>query len=205
MPFDMGFDFRGNAFGLTDPDYAVLVAQDAYPHTFTNVNGDSVNAGWTTGPGGAQNVDDANDVRIAGNNYSRNDGVPDVFKVDLSSGSAPGAGPYTIDVAAGDPVQTRNISFRLLDDATVLIDGTGPIATATDHFVDATLADVAATTTWTGATASKTFASTTANLEIGTADETPGFSFTTLAHFRLTLVEDGAALDSWKYTRKRRR
>ena len=48
-----------------------------------------------------------------------------------------------------------------------------------------TVADVAATTTWTGATVNKTFATTTA--KVGIAKDNVG-SYTLLAHFRLTLA-----------------
>jgi len=192
MAFDMGFNYRSMAGYVTDPAYGVPVLLEIYPHTYTNGNGDSINAGWDSfpGDGGKNDLDNTNDARIAGQNYHLNTGTPLRFKVDLSSGSAPGAGDYTIDVAVGHAAgggQTQD--FKVEDTATVLIDGTNGgsgIAVAEDHYVDATLADIAATATWTGTSVAKSFATTLAQLGINY--DNLGGTYTTLAHFRLTLV-----------------
>lgn len=186
MAFDMGFDFRATAGFVTDPAYGVPVLAEAFPHTYTAGNGNSINAGWSVAPGGSQDRTNTNDARIAGDNFTNNVGVPSVFTVDLSSGSNPGAGTYTIDLAMGDSQAGRVGDFKVKDNTTVLIDGTNGgsgFTTNTGHFIDATLTDVAASVTWTGTAVSKTFSSTTAHLENGTLNNS---LFTLMAHFRLT-------------------
>lgn len=189
MAFDFGFNFRQTAGFVTDPAYAAPVLGEASPTTYTNGNGLSINAGWSVSLGATTiNAAAANDPRIAGVNYHANDAAGPHFDVDLSSGSAPGSGTYKVDLAVGHPGGANTQDFKLFDNTTLLIDGTNAgvgINTAADHFVDATLADVSATTTWTGATANKVFATTTPKLQI--AIDNIG-DFTTLAHFRLTAV-----------------
>lgn len=184
MSFDLGFDFRNSGVFVSDAAFAVPVIGEAYPHTYTNANGDSINAGFSGATDfGTVNRSNTNDARIAGVNYSGNAAVK-TFTVDLSSGSAPGAGTYTVDLAMGDTSGNGDTQkFQLLDNTTVLIDANAGITVAGGHYVDATLADVAATTSWTGATASKTFATTTVKLTAGVS----GSGYTRYAHFRLTL------------------
>ena len=194
MAFDLAFNFRATAGFVTDPAYGVPTLAETYPHTYTNGNGYSINAGWSSGTTPTAYNDDAgNDPRIAGENYRDNvNGSPSVFTVDLSSGSAPGAGNYTVDLAMGAASYGTLQHYQLLDTSTLLIDGTNGgsgFSTLTDHFRDATVADVAATTSWTGATSEETFATTTVNLSVGGI---AGGSWTTPAHFRLTL-QAGAA------------
>jgi hypothetical protein len=190
MAFDMGFDFRGTVGLVTDPAFAVFVdTADAYPHTYTNSNGFSLNAGWTVQPG-ADDVSALNDPRIAGEHRSS---VPITFRADLGSGSAPGAGVYTIDLAAGSGAIGHTQDSKLFDDVTVLIDltnGGAGIPTATGHYLDATVTDIAATTNWTGTTVQKTFATTTVNFTL--AVDNLGVS-SDIAHFRLTPVGGGGA------------
>lgn len=198
MAFDMGFDFRGTAPFVTDPTYGVPVLGEAYPHTYTASNGNSINAGFdSTAHTTPANRTGTNDPRIAGAVFVGNFiSFNTNFQVDLSSGSAPGAGTYTVDLAFGDSGAARTHEFKLLDTSTVLIDGTNGgsgIATLTGHFVDATLSDVAATTTWTGATVSKTFATTLAKLGVAYTDLGDN---STYAHFRMTLQAAGASFGS---------
>jgi hypothetical protein len=188
MAFDMGFNARGTAGYVTDGPEGVPLLGESYPHTYTNGNGDSINAGFD-GFAGIIDWDSTNDPRIAGGNYSSTGGR--TFTVDLSSGSAPGTGNYTVDLAFGDPTTGRSHNFELRDTSTVLIDGTNggtQYTTQADEYIDATLALISATTTWTGTTVSKTFATTTANLVYNVQ----GTNLTILAHFRLTL-QAGAA------------
>lgn len=186
--FDMGFDFRNTAGFVTDAAYGVPALDDAYPHTYTNANGVSINAGWD-GSVGAQDRVGTNDPRIAGIAYRPNTGTAKLFKVDLASGSAPGAGTYLVDVAIGGINDAQVVqNFKVLDDATVLIDGTNGGAgysIASGHFIDATLTDVTASVTWTGTQVSKVFATTTA--QIGTGWLVSGDNVL-LNHFRLTQV-----------------
>ena len=187
MAFDMGFNFRLTAVYVTDPAYAAPVLFEAYPHTYTNANGDSINAGWPDGNMDASNEDSGNDPRIAGLNGKANSGGVKTFTVDLSSGSNPGAGDYTVDLAMGRAAAACINSFEVWDNTTLLIDGKNGGSgyfTNADEYIDATLATVSATTTWTGTTASKTFATTTALLKVAVEDVT---SQTYVAHFRLTL------------------
>lgn len=185
MAFDVGFDFRGTLGFVTDPLFGVAVLGESYPHTYTNANGDSINAGWDSGVSFYDN-NATYDARLAGANYHVNDASQPKFVVDLSSGSAPGAGTYLVDLAAGDG---GTQDFKVYDNTTVLIDGTNggsgyPVASV--HWIDASLANVVSGQfqTWPGTPVLKTFASTTAKL--GIAVDAPG-NITTLAHFRLTL------------------
>jgi hypothetical protein len=196
MPFDMGFDFRGTSGLVTDPAYGVFVdVAHAFPHTFTNANGYSINAGWTVQPG-ADDVSASNDPRIAGEHRSS---VTATFQWDLGSGSAPGAGPYTIDLAAGSGAIGHTQDSKLFDNTTLLIDltnGGAGIPTATGHYLDATVTDIAATTTWTGTPVQKTFATTTGKFTL--AVDNPGIS-SDLAHLRLTPVEGGTPVNVGSY------
>jgi hypothetical protein len=99
MPFDMGFNFRGTSGYVTDPSYAVPVLGEAYPNTYTNADGKSLNGGWTLAVSILDRAS-TNDPRIAGINYHFSS--PRWFLLDLASGSAPGAGVYTVDIAYGD-------------------------------------------------------------------------------------------------------
>ena len=194
MPFDLGFNARATAIYVTDGAEGVPCLAENYPHTYTNGNGNSINAGWTPN-WNASGYDRAatNDPRLAGINNIANGGAgTSTFVVDLSSGSAPGAGTYTVDLAMGDAVNDQRQDFLLKDGTTTKIDGTNGgagINTTAGHFLDATVTDVAATTTWTGTPTSVTFAGTTVNLVVG-PDSCGGNS--QLAHFRLTLQAAGA-------------
>ena len=191
MAFDLGFNFRASAVFVTDQSYAVPVLGEEYPHTYTNADGYSSNAGWVSFAGcGTVNRASGNDPRIAGANYGPGIGLR-TFTVALDSGSAPGAGDYTVDLALGDTdPDTQSLLVR--DDTTTVIDvsnGGAGFAIAGGHYRDATATDVTASTTWTGATASVTFASTTVNVDINI----PAIlAISRLAHFRLTL-QGGAA------------
>ena len=184
MAFDMGWNPRGTAGYVTDQSFAVPFLNEAYPHTYTNVDGYSVNAGaliWLS----SIDRDSSNDPRLAGRGATNSESGRGI-QIDLSSGSAPGAGPYTIDLAMGDIEGPWTQDFQVLDGATVLIDGSAGYVTAAHHYIDATLTDVAATTTWTGTPVSKTFAGTTAKIVLGST------GVVTLAHFRLTLEGSAA-------------
>jgi len=191
MPFDLGFNFRSTAGYVTDPAYGVPVLGESYPHTYTNANGDSINAGWTDVTNFVvANRSATNDPRIAGVNFQNTQDATDTFQVDLASGSNPGAGAYTIDIAWGDHSVFMRGSYILYDNTTSLI-SSGTQALNNGQYIDATGALVTATTTWTGATASKTFATTTAKLT-STGAHLGGYSgFPVLAHFRLTLQAGG--------------
>jgi len=187
MTFDMSWDFRATAGATTDAAYGVPVLAEAYPHTYTNANGDSLNAGWTPSQPATADLVVFHDPRIDGANYVSNNGSVTTFQADLSSGSAPGAGDYAVDLAMGGANFGGVQQFKLKDTATVLIDGTNGgagLATASAHFIDATLTDVAGSTTWAGTPVNKTFATTMAKLEINQASLS---LYTMAASFRLTL------------------
>jgi hypothetical protein len=185
MAFDIGFDFRSTAGYVTDPSYGDFVGPtDSYPTTYTNVDGFSINAGWETLPTSGVDISASNDPRIAGAHRASAGTGDDYFTVDLSSGSAPGAGDYTVDIALGGDNGVV-ASLKLYDDATELLAISGAINT--NEFIDATNVKRTATTTWNGATVSKTFATTTCkilNIVSG---------YTAIAHFRLTLQVAGGA------------
>lgn len=186
----MRFNFRLTSGFVTDDGEGVPVLGETFPHTYTNGNGFSISAGWDGTPG--ENVDrtNTNDPRIAGINAH---GSIRTFTVDLSSGSAPGAADYIVDIAAGDATNFRKSAYKLLDNATLLIDGSGAgVGTNTPggQFLDATASIITASTTWTGTPVTKTFATTTAKLvnnpdSIGTT--------TCIAHLRLAKVAAAVA------------
>jgi hypothetical protein len=163
------------------------------------VDGFSINAGWTvtTGFGCFDDVA-TNDPRIAGAVDNFNGTDHGIFKVDLTSGSAPGSGNYSVDLAFGSHAQGLGNSdhdFYIKDNTTVVIDGTNGgsgFQTAVDHHIDATLSDVSATTTWTGTPASVTFSSTAAFIVLN--PDSLATKHTALNHFRLTLQSAGAAV-----------
>lgn len=193
MPFAMGFNFRQTSGFVTDGAAEVpVLGGEAYPHTYTNANGYSINAGWdnTSGP---QPVDEdaSHDRRIAGKHYVYKDNNRN-FDIDLSSGSAPGAGTYTIDLAIGQTQNgggTETQEFTVKDTTTALITESGQ-ATAANHLLDATLANLLATTTWAGTTVDKTFATTLCRLNV---NPTGAGTYTQPSHFSLTLQAAGSA------------
>ena len=192
MPFDMGFNFRSTAGYVTDGAEGVPVLGEAYPHTYTNTNGYSINAGFTNAVQAALDLSSTNDPRIAGANRIFTDQPPNpvtTFKADLSSGSGPGAGDYTLDLAEGSPTEARRVDFTVTDTTTVLINGAvGANTSGAGKFYDATLTEVTASTTWTGTPVSKTFTTTDARVNMGVTGVGGWLSY--LAHFRLTLVEE---------------
>jgi len=192
----MGWDFRLNESFVTDDVHFGVFAyyNSAYPITYTNGDGQSINAGWDVSPGSRDSSDSAsgNDPRIAGDTRCNNQVF--AWRADLDSGSAPGAGDYLIDFAAGNAAAPRAARLQVKDDSTVLIDatnGTSGYNMAAGHYLDATLSDIAATTTWTGTPVAKTFASTIARFVLNPGPETLSFNCA-IAHFRLTLAGGGA-------------
>ena len=192
--FDMGFDFRATTGFVTDPAFGVPALGEIFPHTYTNANGDSVNAGWDSHISGGLDRLSTNDARLAGANYDNTEHDVATLTIDLSSGSVPGAGDYAIDLAAGDALVARGYdSVTVKDNTTTLITFSGTNSAANDFF-DATgtsLGPFNSGAAWTGTPVTKTFATTTAK-----------FSFAGLggaglvAHFRLTKAGgSGSSLD----------
>ena len=189
MAFDFAWDFRLTAGYVSDPTYAVFEdGTTVYPHTYTNTDGKSINAGYTVLPNQGADRSATNDPRIAGHVYA-NGATDGTFRIDLDSGSAPGAGDYALDIASGSQAGGDG-KFQIKDNTTVLITATR-VSLAANHFLDATLTDVTATTTWTGTPVVKTFASTIVYV-ISNYDDS-GAHFSLLAHFRLTLQVAGGA------------
>lgn len=182
MAFDLGWNFGDNT--ATPAAYGVHAHNtEAYPHTYTNGNGYSINAGWNNTTGVSDNnMNNTNDPRIQGFCYIA-PSTTRTFQIDLSSGSAPGAGTYLVDMACGDANGTQTTSLKVKDNTTALITLTTQ-ATASGHYIDATVADVAATTSWTGTQASKAFASTTCNVVLNEINDA---NYTVINHFRLAL------------------
>lgn len=188
MAFDMGFDFRGTLAYVTDPSFCAFANAAAYPTTYTNGDGYSINAGVAAGFDLALNRDAAVDPRLAGALFQFDSAQTGTFQVDLSSGSAPGAGDYTIDLAIGtEPAggAQQNIVVALKDD-TVPVIAFGPVSTAAGgERIDATGTVVnPGTGSWdlVRQTVNVTFATTTCLLDIISATDQPQ-----LNHFRLTL------------------
>ncbi|SRR5713101_282079 len=189
MAFDSGWDFRATAPFVTDPPFAAFASTEAYPFTYTNGNGLSVNGGWTTPPVAAENEVATWDPRIAGR-VRYDPGNTGVFQVDLNSGSAPGPGTYLNDVAFGveGPGGVLWAAGAIKDNGVTIIDVTNGGAGFSDgdnHFRDAMAADVIATVLWTGAQATKAFSSNLAQMVL---TPLPGGDFHGVAHFRITLV-----------------
>lgn len=189
MAFDMGFNCRATSSYVTDPAYAVPVLGELYPHTYTNSNGWSINGGWQE-IAGTDDRGASNDPRLAGDNFINfGPGRPAIFKVDLSSGSAPGSGDYTVDLAVG--LQSGAASYdsvNVKDNTSSVIAFSGTTGGA-NHYFDATGTDRApGTSSWdlVRSTASVTFTTTTVSLEAIFAA-----GATWIAHFRLTLVTAG--------------
>ena len=190
MAFDMGWDFRLTPAACTDDiHWGVPVINEAYPHTYTNGDGQSVNAGWDSPVTGGLDDANNNDPRIVGVNYMSPADPLRQFHVDLSSGSAPGAGTYLVDAAWGQVTNPRTYTTMAVRDNTTAVVGPFSGTTAAGgHFFDATGTDITASTTWTGTRVSKTFASTNAYIEMQSATDYP-----CVCHFRLTLQAGGAA------------
>lgn len=184
MPFDFGFDFRGDAGYVTDPSYAAPVLGEAYPHVYTNGDMQTVTAGFISANAAGVDRDDTIDPRLAGINLWGNPGI--TFQVDL-----PQAGQYIVDFAVGDASTFSHPTnpVVLLDNATVLssFDGTNVIGATHGSFVDATgVTHDAPIADWdlVRNTATYTFATTTCILDLQVASDNA-----CLVHLRLTLVE----------------
>jgi hypothetical protein len=190
MAFDMGFDFRQTAGYVTDNgNWGVPQLDEIYPHTYTNGDGQSINAGWTIQCDGFGNDSNTVDARIAGRCNSSALQAPN-FKIDLSSGSAPGAGTYTMDLAIGRATSTTTAIFQVKDDTSVVLQVAAPgTSLGVNHFLDATLTDVTGSGTWAGTPITQAFSSTTVNVVLNQSVDTFNVS---LAHFRLTLQAGGA-------------
>jgi hypothetical protein len=193
MAFDLGFNFRATAPFVTDGVESAPFLAENFPHTYTSANGYSLNAGQADGGMGSENDAGSNDPKIAGDVYFANGASSSRVRFDLASGSAPGAGTYTVDLAAGSAGFATNIALQILDNVSVVLDvtnGGAGYSTLTNHFRDASLADVNATTTWTGTTTSIAFASTTVYLKYSASNVS---GYTAVAHFRLTLATAATA------------
>lgn len=187
MAFDMGFNFRGSAGYVTDPSYCAPALGEAYPHTYTNADGKSINAGWDGGALSTADRRSTADPRVGGINYNTS-GLAS-FRVDLSSGSAPGAGTYLVDFAFGDWGFGHAFSvMRVKDDTTIVIGNFTGTNTSQSYFnpTGAQSGGLVDTDDWDDFTTpqSVAFASTTARCEMQTSGDAA-----TLAHFRLTLQE----------------
>ncbi|HXE88958.1 MAG TPA: hypothetical protein VN524_19390 [Hyphomicrobiaceae bacterium] len=186
MAFDLGFNFRGTSGFVTDAAYGVPGLAEMYPHTYTAANGYSINAG-VSGTTGSENNAASNDPRIAGDNYV-NPSTTTNFLVDLSSGSAPGAGTYSVDLAMGVSNFGTAMACVVKDNTTIILDltnGGSGYVTTNGHYIDASGANLAATTSWTGTPVNLTFATTTCYLVLNPASLA---SYTMIGTFRLTLA-----------------
>lgn len=196
----MGFNFRQNTITPPEATHEVPVYAETYPHTYTASNGTTLNAGWDSAP--AQITLGEPDRRLCGANYRSNTASPLTFRWDLDSGSNPGAGNYTVDLAMGLLSFAQTQSFKLFDNAAVLIDSAAGTATAGDHWLDAGLVDRSNVSAWDGVPVAVSFASVIAKLTIafnGTSSDN-----TTVAHARLTFVSAAATGNPWHLYRQLR-
>lgn len=213
MIFDYGFDCRPAAV-VADPAYAVQVNDfNTYPTTKTNANGLSINCGWMQSSGifgGGPAIGPTLDPRLYGFVADLNVGPFNFqFRVDLSSGSAPGIGAYLTDIAIGDAGQSRTVNFRVLDTASAVL----TVASATYHagppvtYIDASGGETNVTDgsgtpiTWAGPQVPVTFTTTEVYVDLNyllTANQHG------LAHFRLTeVVAAGGGFVPNRRTRRR--
>jgi hypothetical protein len=187
MPFDFGWDFRSTLAYVTDPAYATCVTfSDDYPHTFTNADGKSINAGWTASVSSVSNRDAAFDPRLAGTHMPSFTTLS--FRVDLGTGSAPGAGLYTLDGAFGRADYLSDGATIKVKDNTTEVVSLGAWSVTTAHFLDITGVDRSpGTGSWDAvrATTNQTFATTTVFLEMNNTGTSFGGN---IAHFRLILA-----------------
>jgi hypothetical protein len=178
----MGWNFRSTAGFVSDTADCVPMLAEVYPHTYTNANGYSLNAGWVSVAENKVDRASGNDPRLAGIGFG---GTRDM-QIDLSSGSAPGAADYVVDLAAGDQGGTQTIGLLVKDNTTTFITVPSQSVSA-GHFLDATVTDVTASTNWTGTTVNRTFASTTCMI-------TQNSAAIFLAHFRLALASAASSI-----------
>lgn len=192
----IGIDFRDTAAYVADGANRTYCLGDADP--YPTVRG-GYTFGWVSGDGDSgRDQSTSVDVRLAGVNFSSNDGSPGVFRLDLTS-----TGSKTICIAMGnntfDAYQDQYV--EILDNVTSKLivnvpgDGVGTGgAGAAGGFLDT------AGTRWTAATwpannvcATVTFASTTLFMKLGTPSADTSLSF--IAHLS---VADAASTTYYK-------
>ena len=191
MPFDFAWDFRDTLPFVTDPTYATFARDEAFPHTYTNGDGLTVNGGFEVTMGGTQDLSSVGmDPVIAGDTYISFGGGPTTFRVDLSSGSALGPGSYTTNWALGAAGSGRQFDqIALKDSGTSLIGPSGHIDTASE-FIDSSLSVIpqpALPATWESVSATTPITFTTSTATLGFQANAPG-NFASIAYFRLTFV-----------------
>ena len=158
MAWDKGFNFRESDSYVTDGANQTYVRYfDAYP---TTRNG--VTFGWVSAPSD-EDQNASGDVRLAGINYSQNNGEVLTFQVDL-----PAAGSYIITLANGHfSSNVANNKVEFLDNTTSLATVSTVLIVA-DNYVDASGVS-RSEANWPSQNVSitKTFSSTTFNMKIG--------------------------------------
>lgn len=166
--WDKGFNFRATSGFVTDgANETYVIDNEAYP-TVRN----SVTFGWNTTTclsvtmgGGSRDRDAGVDRRLAGIHFGSNSGgLSCTFKVDL-----PSAGVYTIQLGMGDAGGNAQENYiTVSDNATPLITFSPLNTLATPTFGDAAGATYTSAA-WPGSetAVTKTFATTTLNLQIG--------------------------------------
>lgn len=190
MPFDFGWNFRNTLALVTDQTFATFASTEAYPNTYTNGDGLTVNAGWESGVG-AQDMDPATDPRVAGDAFTSTSATDTSFRVDLSSGSGLGPGNYTVDFALGVQSGDRDMAnIAVTDNGTPLLSNAGPIHT-TNQYVNSAFVTVANLGVFPGdnwdlhnSPQSVTFSTSTCRFSYRTI----AASFASIAHFRLVFV-----------------
>lgn len=186
---DFGFPFRSTLGFVTDAAVDCAVLAEAYPHTYTNGNGQTISAGWTDASNmGKTDIDSTHDVRLAGRSFYNVGGpATAVFQVNLASGDGGGAGTYTVRLAIGQSPDVGNAKcqFQLLDTSTVLIDGSAQVTPV--DFIDASNT-VRTRAAWPGSNAAVNLAFATTLLKLTVDTNAGGGLFTPVAYLRLTFV-----------------
>lgn len=184
--WDKGFNFRTTSGFVTDGANETYVLEgDAYP---TVRNG--VTFGWNTATcitdtgGGGRDRDAGIDRRIAGMNFVGNQLNQCTFQVDL-----PAAGTYLISLGMGDAGGNAKSNYVVVKDNTTALITFAPLATlSTPTFGDAAgNTYTAANWTTSQTSVSKTFATTTFNLVLGSG-LTPDGTDSSIDHIFISQV-----------------
>jgi hypothetical protein len=176
-----GYNFRATLGYVTDPaNHVGITASPIYP----TVDGYGLQSGWVTDAAEVRDRNDAVDPRLAGVAFANTNDTR-TFRIGLNS-----AGPWEIRLAIGDINNAQtNHQVRVLDDATAFISILS-VATGAGEFRDATGALHTSAANWiaNNTAVTRTFVSTTLNLQIGPMES----GSQAIAHLSITDVSSQA-------------
>lgn len=184
MALDVGINFRATSGYVTDNSGETYCLNEAYPTTRGGLT-----FGWESGtpPDGARNRDSGVDVRLAGINFTANDGTQHTFRVDLDN-----SGTHEIHLALGDTGATQAYQYlEFQDNSTTFATIDQSSGTNVDEYYDAA-DNLRSEAAWPGSetSISRTFTSTILRLVMGTSGSESGA--TTIAHLRIVEIPSGS-------------